>query len=84
MKNNSTLAEYLAEHVEKENITSELFNIFNIDCLERCHIEPSHLDGLIKKIYESEKCDTHLLQEIIDFINSSQKDSQSKENELLK
>ncbi len=84
MKNNCALATFLAERVEKENIISEVFNLFNVDCVTRCQINPSVLDNLVKRFNESEGVDVSLLEEIITFIKSEQKDTKNKEKELLK
>ena len=84
MKNNCVLSAFLAEHVEKENIISEVFSLFNVDCITRCQINPSVLDDLVKRFNESNGVDIALLEEIITFIKSEQKDAQSKEKELLK
>lgn len=86
MKNNKNylLAAFLAEHIEKENIVSELFKLFDIDCLERCHFEPSVLDSLINRFNENAECDISVLEEFIEFIKFKQKDIKNKENELIK
>jgi len=83
MKNSSALATFLAERVEKENIISEVFKLFQVDCIARCQLNPSFLDGLIKRFNESDFVDVEVLEEIITFIKSEQKDAQSKEKELL-
>jgi hypothetical protein len=52
-KGNYSLATFLAEHIEKENIISELFKLFNVDCITRCQFNPSVLDNLIKEFNEN-------------------------------
>ncbi len=83
MKNNCALAVFLAEHTEKEKIISEIFKLFNVDCIKRCQFNPSALDNLIKKFNDNNECDISVLEEIITFIKSEQQEIQNKENELI-
>ncbi len=83
MKNNSILAAFLAEHIEKENIICELFKLFSVDCITRCQFNPSVLDSLIKRFNENDGVDLAILEEIIIFIKSEQKDAKNKEKELV-
>lgn len=83
MKKNSTLATFLTEYVEKENIISELFKLFNIDCIKRCQLNPSVMDDLINRFNENDECDISVLEDIIAFIKSGQKDIENEENELF-
>ena len=53
MKNNYALATFLIEYTEKQNIISEAFKPFNVDCIKRCQLNPSVLDDLIKKFNEN-------------------------------
>ena len=55
MKNNCSLTKFLAENIEKENIISEVFKLFNVDCITRCQFNPSVLDNLIKKFNENSR-----------------------------
>ena len=82
-KGNYSLATFLAEHIEKENIISELFKLFNVDCITRCQFNPSVLDNLIKEFNENEDIDVSVLETIIAFIKSEHKDSKNREKELL-
>lgn len=84
VKNNYSLATLLVEQFEKENIISEVFKLFNVDCIKRCQLNPSVLDGLIKKFNQNSECDISVLEEIISFIKSEQKDAEDKENELIR
>ncbi|MBE5761485.1 MAG: helix-turn-helix domain-containing protein [Clostridiales bacterium] len=84
MKNIFTLANYLAENIEKENIISELFDLFNVDCMKRCQLNPSELDRLIRKFNEGNDCDISVLADIITFIKGEQKSIENKENELIR
>lgn len=83
MKNNSVLAKFLSENVEKENIISEVFKLFNVDCITRCQFAPSELDSLIKAFNENDKCDISVLEEIITFIKGEQKNTENQEKELI-
>lgn len=79
-----TLAEFFASNTEKEDIIVAVFDFFRLDCVERCNINPSKLDSLIRKFNETEKTDIDILASIIDLIKSSQKCTLDKENELIK
>lgn len=79
-----SLAEFLSKNVEKEDIITEIFKLFDIDCLERAHFTPSALDKLIKSFNEKNECDTAILEEIISLIKSGRESTQMKENELIK
>jgi len=83
MKNNCSLTKFLAENIEKENIISEVFKLFNVDCITRCQFNPSVLDNLIKKFNENDECDISILEEIITFIKGEQKKAENQENELF-
>lgn len=82
--NSRNIAMLFAENTEKENIISSIFDNFRLDCLERCNINPSQLDDLIRKFNEIVDCDIDILASIIDVIKTSQKSSLNKENELIK
>lgn len=82
-KSNYSFAAYLAENVVKENIISEIFKNFNVDCITRCQLNPSTLDNLIKKFNECDGIDISVIDEIITFIKTEQQDVKSKEKELL-
>lgn len=82
-KCNCSLANFLAECIEKENIIAEVFKLFNIDCIKKCSLNPSTLDSLIKKFNETDGCDILVLEEIIAFIKSDLKETEKKENELV-
>ena len=82
--NNRDLAMFFADNEEKENVISAIFNHFRLDCLERCNINPSRLDELIRNFYQCETYDIEIITSIIDVIRTGQKISVSKENELIK
>ena len=69
------LACFIAENVEKDNIISEIFELFKIDCLERCGFNPSEFDGMIEEFNSKSECDVALLEKIISFIKSGQENS---------
>jgi predicted glycosyltransferase len=83
MKNNDSLAKFLAENIEKENIISKIFMLFDVDSIQKCQLNPSELDNLIKKFNENDECDLSILAEIITFLKGEQKDIENKENELI-
>lgn len=83
MKNNYALAAFFAENTLKENIIPEIFKLFNIDCIKRCQLNPSVLDKLINEFNKNDVCDISILEKIITFIKSEQKEYQNKENELI-
>ncbi|MBQ9975605.1 MAG: hypothetical protein IJP16_03770 [Clostridia bacterium] len=62
MKSSCALAAFLAERVEKESIISEVFSLFNVDCITRCQINPSVLDNLVRRFNESEGVDAELFK----------------------
>lgn len=64
VKNNYSLATLLVEQFEKENIISEVFKLFNVDCIKRCQLNPSVLDGLIKKFNQNNECDISVLEKL--------------------
>lgn len=78
------LALFFADNTEKEDIIGAIFNHFRLDCLERCNINPSQLDELIRKFYKREACDVEIIASIIDMIRTGQEISLNKENELVK
>lgn len=79
-----TLAVFLSKNMDKENIIPEIFRIFNIDCLEKCNMNPTDFDNLISRFIESDDCNTSYLEDIITFIKSNQENAKSKENEIIK
>ena len=83
MKKNCVLAKFLTENIEKENIISEVFKLFSVDCITRCQFEPTVLDNLIKEFNENDECDISILEEIITFIKGEQKNAKNRENELF-
>lgn len=83
MKKNYMMAKFLTENIEKENIISEVFKLFSVDCITRCQFEPTVLDNLIKEFNENDECDTSILEEIITFIKGEQKNAKNRENELF-
>lgn len=82
--NTRDLAMFFAQNEEKDNIISAIFNHFRLDCLERCNINPSQLDELIRKFCQSETCDVEIITSIIDMIRMGQEISSNKEKELVK
>ncbi len=84
MKNNREFAVFLSEHIEKENIISEIFNVFDVDCVKRCAFNPCELDSLINEFNQKNECDVSVLEKIIAFIKSEQKDAEDKENQLYR
>ena len=68
--NNRDLAMIFAENEEKENIIAAIFNHFRLDCLNRCNINPSQLDELIRNFDQCETCDIEILSSIIDIIRT--------------
>ena len=83
MKKNYMVAKFLTENIEKENIISEVFKLFSVDCITRCQFEPTVLDNLIKEFNENDECDISILEEIITFIKGEQKNAKNRENELF-
>ncbi len=82
--NSRDLAIFFADSTEKDNIIAAIFDHFRLDCLERCNINPSKLDALVRKFNEADDCDIDILGEIIDTIKIGQADAANKENELIK
>lgn len=82
--NNLLFAKFLAENEEKDNIIPELFKFFNIDCIERCRLEPSRLDSMIAEFNKKTECDIYALEEIITFIKDRQKEVRNRENALAR
>ena len=81
---NRDLAMFFAENEEKENIIAAIFNHFRLDCLNRCNINPSQLDELIRKFDQSDTCDIDIITSIIDLIRNGQADLINKENESIR
>lgn len=82
--NSRELAIFFAKNEEKEDIITAIFNHFRLDCLERCNINPSQLDELIRKFDQSETCDVDIITSIIEMIRTGQTDLLNKENELIR
>ena len=80
---NHALAAYIAENTEKEAVISEVFRLLRLSCLERCTLDPSHLDDLIRTFENTPGCSLDLLTEIIATIRSGQEADQKKENILV-
>ncbi len=80
---NRILAAAIAKNTPKDNMINEVFRALRLDCLERCFLNPSNLDVLIRAFEESPECDIDLLTEIITFIRSGQETAQKKENTLI-
>lgn len=83
-KNTQLLADYLTKNLPKDEIIPEIFRLFSVDCLQRCSLDPSCMDALIKRFQEGEESNPSALAEIIDFIQTNQKDTRNKENEMVK
>lgn len=77
------LAAFIAEHTEKENIIPAVFVFFSLDCMERCNVNSSYLDELIRQFESSKECDIKLLAAIIEEIRVGKKNTKKKENELI-
>lgn len=82
--NAKDLAMFFAANEEKKNIIAAIFNHFRLDCLNRCNINHSYLDELIRKFEQSEICDVEIISSIISVIITGQTDLLNKENELIK
>lgn len=82
-KKNYSLTNYFAENVDKDKIIYEIFKLFDINCIDRCKLDPMRLDSLICQFNESEKCDISVLEEIISLIRSKQKQLRNKEGLLI-
>ncbi len=80
---NYKLADFFATNFEKNNIISAIFDHFRLDCLDRCNINPSRLDELIRKFNETEDCNVDVIASIIDIIKTGQACSLNKENEII-
>ena len=77
------LAVFLSENIDKDEIISELFKIFNVNCIDRCVGDPAVLDALIQKFNNSDECDVSLLNEIITIIRETQLQARFKEDGLI-
>ena len=77
------LAVFLSENIDKNEIISELFKIFNVNCIDRCVGDPAVLDALIQKFNNSDECDVSLLNEIITIIRETQLEARFKEDGLI-
>lgn len=84
MKNEYSLAKDLAENTEKDNIISKLFTQFKSDCIQKCQLNTSALDNLIKQFNEKDTCDLSILEEIITSIKSEQKNIEIEETDLIR
>ncbi len=77
---NRILAEAIVKTTPKDNIINEVFRALRLDCLERCFLNASDLDTIIRSFEESPECDMDLLTEIIAYIRCGQETAQKKEN----
>ncbi|MBO5019987.1 MAG: helix-turn-helix transcriptional regulator, partial [Clostridia bacterium] len=81
--NNRGLAKLLLSNTEKGDVIATVFDSFQLDCLERCNINPSQFDELIRKFNDTDNCDIDILTSIIDMIKTDKANSLNKENELI-
>lgn len=81
---NRDLAKFFVENTEKDTVIATVFNHFGFDCIERCNVNPSELDELIRKFYQNEASDVEAVTSIIDMIKSGRTASLNRENELIK
>ena len=81
---NELLAVFLTENIEKNEIISEIFRMFNINCIDRCTRDPGVLDDLIHKFNKSQICDISVLSEIIKLIKEEQIDARNRKDTLLR
>lgn len=81
---NRELAVLLAENTEKEGIIPAIFDLFRLDCIERCNSNPVELDTAIRKFNESQGADIDVLEEIIRLVRVGQGITANKENQLVK
>lgn len=68
---------------ERDSVISAVFDFFKLDCIERCYINPSKLDELIRKFNVAEECSADVLTEIIEVIREGQKSGAKKEDGLI-
>ena len=80
---NQALAVYIAENTKKEAVIAEVFRLLRMDCLERCTLDPAHLDGLIRTFENTPGCSLEQLTGIIAVIRSGQETVQKTENTLV-
>jgi len=79
----SDLAKLFIEKNEKENIISELFNFFGVDCVARCNIDPASLDRLVSEFENNGENSAEVLAEIIKLMHEAKEYSRNKERELI-
>lgn len=82
--NNRKLAAFLAENTEKEKIIAAVFDFFKLDCLERCNMNPSGLDEMIRRFDSAPECDIELLASIIETVQIGKESAKKKQNELIR
>ena len=80
---NHAMASYIAENTAKDEVIAEVFRLLRLNCLERCTLNPSQLDDLIRRFENEPVCNLPLLTEIIATIRSGQEADQKKENLLV-
>lgn len=78
------LALFFISNKEKDDVIAAIFEFFRLDCIERCNINPSQLDELINKFYQTQPCNAKIITQIIDIIKAGQESALNKENELIK
>ena len=81
--NNRALAISFINNNEKKNIIAAVFDYFQLDCLQRCNINPTQLDKLIREFNDGELCSIEILTSIIDTIKTGKINSSNKEDELI-
>lgn len=81
--NSRDLAKFFADNIERENIVAAIFNHFRLDCVERCNMDPSQFDALVRKLNESNDSDLDVIASIIDMVMTGQASACNKENELV-
>ena len=79
--NNRDFAKLLLSNNEKEDIIATIFDYFQLDCLERCNINPSQFDELVREFNDTDNCDIDILTSIIDMIKTGKASSLNKEND---
>ena len=80
--NSRDLAKFFAENIEKENIVAAIFNHFRLDCVERCNLNPSQFDALVRNLNEAHDSDLDVITSIIDMVMTGQASAYDKENDV--
>lgn len=77
------LAGFFISNIEKDSIIPEVFSFFGFDCIQRCGVDPSRLDGLIREFEKAEQPQPDTLAAIIALVREGEAMRKGQELEAV-